>query len=157
MKQKRIVYIQKQQGKTIMGIGQTAARYLVEGMELPADRGGGKIGSMELLGDLVYIKKIDAEVDHNPRHPGAETRLARELAQPLPALHPRLLRKINRFLFVPHHAVGARVNPVAMPRNLQRQLIADGVAFPVSLTEGILFVEEDVEDFDPPPAKPIKR
>ena len=46
---------------------------------------------------------------------------------------------------------------VAMPRNLQRQLIADGVAFPVSLTEGILFVEEDVEDFDPPPAKPIKR
>jgi len=116
VKQKRIVYIQKQQGKTIMGIGQTAARYLVEGMELPADRGGGKIGSMELLGDLVYIKKIDAE------------------GKPL-----------------------RNFGSVAMPRNLQRQLIADGVAFPVSLTEGILFVEENVEDFDPPPAKPIQQ
>ena len=128
MKQKRIVYIQKQQGKTIMGIGQTAARYLVEGMELPADRGGGKIGSMELLGDLVYIKKVDAA------------------GKPL-----------------------RNFGSVAMPRNLQRQLIADGVAFPVSLTEGILFVEEDVPETkpvqtqaelaaqDPPAAKPVQQ
>ena len=58
MKQQRIVYIQKQAGKGIMGIGQTAAQYLVDGMALPADRGGGAIGSMVLQDGLIYIRKV---------------------------------------------------------------------------------------------------
>jgi hypothetical protein len=37
-----------------------------------------------------------------------------ELAQPLPAFNPGFLRKINRFLFIPHHAVGPGVNLIAM-------------------------------------------
>jgi hypothetical protein len=117
VKHQRIVYIQKQQGKTIMGIGQTAARYLVEGMKLPEDRGGGKIGSMELIGDLVYIRKVD------------------DAGKPV--------RNFGK---------------TAMPGNIQKQLIADGVAFPVTLCEGILFVEEadTVSEQDPPVAKPVQ-
>ena len=45
----------------------------------------------------------------------AKTRFALELAQPLPSFHPCFLGKINRFFLIPHHAVGAGVNLVAMP------------------------------------------
>jgi hypothetical protein len=105
VKQQRIVYIQKQAGKGIMGIGQTAAKYLVDGMTLPADRGGGAIGSMVLQDGLIYIRKVFPD---------------------------------GR----PCRAFGS----VAIPGNVQKALVADGVAFPAASCEGILFVDEEVAD-----------
>lgn len=118
MKQQRIVYIQKQAGKGIMGIGQTAAKYLVDGMTLPADRGGGAIGSMVLQDGLIYIRKVFPD---------------------------------GR----PCRSFGS----VAIPGNVQKALVADGVAFPAASCEGILFVDEDVPDGpqDPQTERPVQQ
>ena len=72
-----------------------------------------RLGPMPLL----LAQLVQAQINDNSHHPRAEARLALELAQPLPALYPSLLRKIDRFLFIVHHAVGARVYLVAMPRD----------------------------------------
>jgi len=60
---------------------------------------------------------VQAEVDNDPGHPGAETGIALELRQPLPAFDPGFLRKIDRFFFIAHHAVSPSVNFVAMSRH----------------------------------------
>ena len=84
---------------------------------LPLDAARFFIHFLDGLGalSLLLAHGVEAEVDDDARHPGGETRFALELHQPLPALHPGFLRKINRFILIPHHAVGPRVNLVAMP------------------------------------------
>ncbi len=57
---------------------------------------------------------FEAEIDHDPRHPRDEAGVALKLFQALPAFRPRPLRKIERLLFVPHHAESTRVNHFPM-------------------------------------------
>ena len=56
---KRIVFAKKIKGVEIMGVGVENALYLVEGKGVPVQRGGGRIKSMELIGELVYIRKVN--------------------------------------------------------------------------------------------------
>jgi hypothetical protein len=60
---------------------------------------------------------VQAEIDHNPHYPSAEARFSEELRQSLPAFDPSRLAKINGLIFVAHHAEGAGVHPVPMPRH----------------------------------------
>ena len=61
MKQQRIVFIKKQKGQHIMGIGQMNADHLVDGMDIPIDRGGGKIASMTMQDGMICIRKDDKD------------------------------------------------------------------------------------------------
>jgi hypothetical protein len=59
MKQQRIIFLKKQKGTSIMGI--TQLDFVVEGQQLAAERGGGRIGSMVLKDGMIYVRKVDAE------------------------------------------------------------------------------------------------
>ena len=59
MKEQRIIFLQKQRGVSIMGI--TQLDYVVDGQELAAERGGGRIGSMMLKDGMIYVRKVGAD------------------------------------------------------------------------------------------------
>lgn len=59
MKEQRIIFLKKPKGSSIMGI--TQGEYVVDGMAIGAEKGGGKISSMVLKDGMIYIRKVDAE------------------------------------------------------------------------------------------------
>jgi hypothetical protein len=60
VKQQRIIFFKKQKGEVIYGIGQNAD-WIAEGLEIPPDRGGGKIASMTLRDGMIYIRKVNPD------------------------------------------------------------------------------------------------
>lgn len=60
MKQ-RVIYVEKQKGTTIPGIAGPATAYLIEGMVVPQNCGGGRIASIWLEDGMLCFTKVDGE------------------------------------------------------------------------------------------------
>src|SRR6266478_5635853 len=63
---------------------------------------------------LSFADLVHAKMYNNAHHPRAETRIPLETRQPLPTLHPCLLRNVNRLLDIPDDAESAREEFVTM-------------------------------------------
>jgi hypothetical protein len=56
-KAQRIIFLRKPKGTSIMGI--TQGEYVVDGMSIGADKGGGRVASMALKDGMIYIRKVN--------------------------------------------------------------------------------------------------
>ena len=110
-KEQRIIFLRKPKGSSIMGI--TQGEYVVDGMAIGADKGGGRVASMMLKDGMIYIRKVNDKGEPVRNFGGVS----------LPGQQGRL-----------------------------KELLADGIAFPVM--PGMVMLFEDVDS--EAPAKPAQ-
>lgn len=56
-KRKRIVFIKKEKGRSLMGV--TQLQFVRDGATIDVDKGGGKVGSMYYADGMVTLRKVD--------------------------------------------------------------------------------------------------